>query len=97
MAEPISPPVPDPSDGPGLAALGRLRPDDQELLRLVAWEELDHRAIGLVLGISSNAVAIRLLRARRRFAEELLKDPGSSRTSTEVKGAVNGASQERAE
>jgi RNA polymerase sigma factor (sigma-70 family) len=57
-------------------ALQRLRPDDQELLRLVAWEELSHRAIGQVLGCSENAVAIRLHRARQRLAAQLAKETG---------------------
>lgn len=82
-------------EGPAIRALGRLRPDDQELLRLVAWEELDHRSIGLVLGISENAVAIRLYRARQRFRDELLKDSDTSRTSTSTKGNLNGAVQEQ--
>jgi RNA polymerase sigma-70 factor (ECF subfamily) len=87
----------DEADGPVLAALGRLRSDDQEILRLVAWEELDNRAVGFVLGITPNAVAIRLHRARKRFRDELLKEPGGIRTSTEQKGAANGALQERVE
>jgi RNA polymerase sigma-70 factor (ECF subfamily) len=87
----------DSADSPALAALARLRPDDQELLRLVAWDELDQRAIGQVLGISVNAVAIRLYRARKRFKDEFVKDPGGVRTSTEAKGAINGALQERVE
>lgn len=95
--EPISLPEGDPTDGPALAALARLRPDDQELLRLVAWDDLDQRRIGQVLGISPNAVAIRLHRARRRFRDELMKDQGGSRTSTEAKGTANGALQERVE
>lgn len=87
----------DGSDGPALAALARLRNDDQEILRLVAWDELDHRAVGLVLGITPNAVAIRLHRARKRFRDELLKESGAIGTSIEQKGANNGALQERVE
>jgi RNA polymerase sigma-70 factor (ECF subfamily) len=82
-------------EGPATRALVRLRPDDQELLRLVAWEELDHRSIGLMLGISENAVAIRLYRARQRFRDELLKDSGQIRTSTSTKGNLDGAVQEQ--
>ena len=63
----------------------------------MAWEELDQRAIGQVLGISVNAVAIRLFRARIRFKDEFVKDPGGIRTSTEAKGTINGALQERVE
>jgi RNA polymerase sigma-70 factor, ECF subfamily len=87
----------DEGDGPAVAALARLRPDDQELLRLVAWDELDHREVAQVLGISPNAVAVRLHRARTRFRAEWLKESGTIRTSMEQKGAVNGAMQERVE
>ena len=72
-------------DGPAFAALGSLSPADQEILRLVAWEELGNQAIAAVLGISPNAVAIRLHRARARFADAL-KYPDAGRTSTDVKG-----------
>jgi RNA polymerase sigma-70 factor (ECF subfamily) len=44
---------------------------DRELLSLVAWEGLDRRQIATVLGMSRNAVRIRLHRARRRFARAL--------------------------
>lgn len=81
-------------DRPAFAALGSLSPADQEILRLVAWEELGNQAIAAVLGITPNAVAIRLYRARSRFADALarestadgLKYQDASRTSTEVKG-----------
>ncbi len=96
-AEPASSASSDGADGPSLAVLARLRPDDQEILRLVAWDELDHRAIAGVLGITPNAVALRLHRAGMRFRTEWLKDSGTTRTSTEQKGAINGAVQERME
>ena len=81
-------------DGPAFAALGSLSPADQEILRLVAWEELGNQAIATVLGITPNAVAIRLHRARARFADALarrspeddLKYLDPSRTSADVKG-----------
>ena len=79
-----------PSEVPAIEALAMLRPDDQELLKLVAWEELTHAEIAEVLGISLNAVAIRLHRARQRFAATLatrhtedLKDSDASRTHRE--------------
>ena len=50
-------------------ALAQLRPDEQELIRLWAWEDLAVSEIALVLGASANAVSIRLHRARRRLAE----------------------------
>ena len=55
-------------------ALTRLRPADQEVLRLHVWEELDHGAIAQVLGCSVNAVAIRAHRARKRLRVELEAD-----------------------
>lgn len=56
-------------------ALGALRPQDAELLRLWAWEGLGPAELATVLGISANAAAIRLHRARRRLAEALRPDP----------------------
>lgn len=82
-----NPPIP---DSPALDALERVPPDDRELLRLLAWEGLSQAEAGVVLGISANAVAIRLHRARRRFAAELARDglKGSEpiRTLEQVEG-----------
>ena len=85
-------------DGPAFAALAELSSSDQEILRLVAWEELGNQQVAAVLGITPNAVAIRLHRARARFAAALARTPGAddlkyldpSRTSTSVRG-TNGA------
>lgn len=52
-------------------ALTRLRRDDAELLRLWAWEGLESPQLATVLGISANAAAIRLHRAKRRLGDEL--------------------------
>lgn len=52
-------------------ALGRLRPQDQELLRLAVWEELPHREIGEILGCSAHAIDQRIARATKRLASEL--------------------------
>jgi RNA polymerase sigma-70 factor (ECF subfamily) len=72
---------------PALAALEQLKASDRELLRLVAWEELSHAEIAAVLGISVNAVAIRLHRARARFEKALVKGPGGWRTWLSVRGS----------
>jgi RNA polymerase sigma factor (sigma-70 family) len=56
-----------------VAASRRLREDDQEILRLAAWEGLSHRQIAVSLGCSENAAALRLHRARQRLREEVLK------------------------
>lgn len=58
---------------PATEALARLRPQDQELLRLVAWERLSEAEAAMVLGTTASAVAIRLTRVRRRFAEEMAR------------------------
>lgn len=91
----------DATDGPAFQALATLSAADQEVLRLVAWEELGNQQIAAVLGVSANAVAIRLHRARTRFVAALAKidrdsdddlkylDPG--RTSAQVKGTERAA------
>jgi RNA polymerase sigma-70 factor (ECF subfamily) len=55
------------------AALARLRHNDAEILRLWAWDELPSPQLAVVLGISANAAAIRLHRAKTRLKQELLK------------------------
>jgi RNA polymerase sigma-70 factor (ECF subfamily) len=61
-----------------IKASSRLRPIDQEILRLTLWEELSHADVALVLGIEAAAVKQRAYRARRNLANEyqkLIKDP----------------------
>jgi|SRR5580704_6523213 RNA polymerase sigma factor (sigma-70 family) len=53
------------------AALAALDDDDQEILRLVAWDELTPSQAAVVLGISAVASRTRLHRARRRLATRL--------------------------
>ena len=53
-----------------LEAVSRLRPADQEILRLAGWEELPHSDIAEILGISVAAVDQRFHRAKRRLARE---------------------------
>jgi RNA polymerase sigma-70 factor (ECF subfamily) len=57
-----------------LAALRELRPEEQEALRLSAWEGLTNAELAVALGCSENAAAIRLHRARKRLVEQLEKD-----------------------
>jgi DNA-directed RNA polymerase specialized sigma24 family protein len=67
-----APPVPVASDDPDLdLALGRLSPDDRELVRLWAWERLAPSEIAAVLDITANAASIRLHRAKARLADHL--------------------------
>jgi RNA polymerase sigma-70 factor (ECF subfamily) len=63
-------------------ALATLRPDDRELLRLWAWEDLTPAEIAVVLDLTPNAVRIRLHRARGRFAEALGSEMRDDRPDT---------------
>jgi RNA polymerase sigma-70 factor (ECF subfamily) len=56
-----------------LAATARLRPIDQEILRLTLWEELSHADVAVVLGIEVAAAKERAYRARRNLAAEYQK------------------------
>lgn len=89
--DPPASPVPydvDPPD-PGLhRALLRLRPDDRELLRLWAWEDLAPREIAGVLGITANAVSIRLHRAKSRLATELETSGSAPRKTATGAGQI---------
>lgn len=79
-AQPSAGPAPDPADAvdSGAAAIrdamAKLAFDDQEVLRLVAWEGLSHAEVGQVLDCSTNAVGIRVHRARQRLEQQLELD-----------------------
>ena len=61
-----------------LPALRSLREADREILMLVAWEEMSHAEIGRTMGISPNAVAIRVHRARKRLEDRMAALVGRS-------------------
>ena len=79
-------PAPDPVGH----ALGDLPEDQQELLRLVAWEGLQPRELAVVLGCTPNAASIRLHRARsalrKALAAERIADDrtGTPRRATDA-------------
>lgn len=54
-------------------ALSELGDADRELLHLWAWEQLEPAEIATVLGLTSNAVSIRLHRAKKKLGENLEK------------------------
>ncbi len=54
-----------------LRAVARLRPEDQEVLRLITWEELSHADVAAILGTSPHAVAQRLHRITSKLQREL--------------------------
>jgi RNA polymerase sigma-70 factor (ECF subfamily) len=67
-------------------AIRRLPEGEAEALRLVAWEQLTHEQAGRVLGCSSNAVALRVHRARarlRRLLADELDPPTEANRITE--------------
>lgn len=57
---------------------------DRELLSLVAWEGLEREEIATVLGLTRNAVRVRLHRARRRFARALAEADVQVRTASRL-------------
>ncbi|MBT8166405.1 MAG: sigma-70 family RNA polymerase sigma factor [Acidimicrobiia bacterium] len=69
-----------------LAATARLRPADQEILRLAAWEELPHDQISRLLGCSVAAVDQRIHRAKKRLAKEFARVHMPGRPQTEEGG-----------
>lgn len=75
------------------SALATLSFDDQEVLRLVAWEELSYQETADVLGCSLDAVAQRIRRAKQRLARAIDTltdaDPAieKSDTQTHTRGA----------
>ena len=71
MAQPADP---GPPDDPALdEAIATLRPEEAELLRLWAWEQLTPAEIAVVLGISPNAASTRLTRAKKKLSDRLRK------------------------
>ncbi len=52
-------------------AFSRLASKDQEVLRMVTWDELSNEEAAEVLGCSKNALAIRIHRARRQLARQM--------------------------
>ncbi len=63
-----------------LSAIGRLRPEDQEVLLLAVWEELPHQEIAAVFDTSPNAIAQRMRRIKEQLAHDLAHPPRRSKT-----------------
>jgi RNA polymerase sigma factor (sigma-70 family) len=61
-----------------IAAFSRLSEPDQELLRLLAWEQVDQRAAAEILECSRTALRVRLHRARRELRRQLEAESASS-------------------
>lgn len=63
-----------------MAAIDSLAEEDQELLRLIGWEQLSHGEVATILGISRVLVRTRLHRARRRL--QAAYELGARRSTT---------------
>jgi len=68
---------PDEPDPRVSRALAALRPEEAELLRLWAFEQLGPSEIAQALEITPNAASIRLHRARQKFVEQMRKIDGA--------------------
>jgi RNA polymerase sigma-70 factor (ECF subfamily) len=60
-----------PLDAELLTALSGLGDSDREILHLWAWEQLEPAEIAVALGLTTNAVSIRLHRAKKKLGENL--------------------------
>ncbi len=74
-----------------IQALHRLPSRDQEVLRLVGWEELDLAGVALAMGCSPSAMAARIYRARRKLevalaATDRTGNPASRQASRQISG-----------
>jgi RNA polymerase sigma-70 factor (ECF subfamily) len=73
VLEDLAAPSGDDFDGAGVrSAMATLGASDQEILRLVLWEELPREDIALVLGLSINAVNVRYHRALQKFERSIV-------------------------
>ncbi|TDC27574.1 sigma-70 family RNA polymerase sigma factor [Streptomyces sp. 8K308] len=83
VAEHPPPPAVDDQHGVGLA-LTALSAVDQEVLRLAYWDDLPHRDIAVILGVSAAAVTTRLSRARERLRAALDTQRNEANTHADV-------------
>jgi RNA polymerase sigma-70 factor (ECF subfamily) len=70
-----------------LEALRRLKPIDQEVLMLIAWEDLSAAEAAEVLGCSEGAFRVRLHRARTRMERKLAVERGEAAVHSVVEEA----------
>ena len=54
-------------------ALAKLSVSDRELVHLWAWEQLEPREIAVVTGLTTNAVSLRLSRAKKKIEKEMTR------------------------
>jgi RNA polymerase sigma factor (sigma-70 family) len=71
---------------PVLTAIKGLRESERTILEHVYWERLTYREIAIVLGISENAVGIRINRAKKNLRAQLEGDVATGRWITRIVG-----------
>ena len=76
-------------------AFTSLRPKDQEVLRLAAWESLTSAEGAAVMGCSVTAYKVRLHRARARLAKRLTTPHGHAHAVDPERGTTAPSSDER--
>jgi RNA polymerase sigma factor (sigma-70 family) len=75
------------------AALATLPEPDQEILRLIGWEELSVSEAATVLGCTRTAAGVRLHRARRRLTAALATPPKKTPRGYAVAAPETGGSR----
>lgn len=73
-------------------AFARLTPDDQEILVLTGWEQLDPGQLAIVLECARSTARVRLHRARKRFAAALEAE-GMRSPRAQAQGTVRSLAQ----
>ncbi|WP_256838107.1 RNA polymerase sigma factor [Ornithinimicrobium faecis] len=76
------------------AAMASLSREDQEVLRLFAWEGLSHEEIAIVLGCSRATSRVRLHRARARLRRQLPRENGQAPEARTPQPPFNDAANE---
>lgn len=71
-------------------AVALLSAKDREILALTAWEGLTPREIAVVMGVSGNAVRLRLSRARRSLRGHLQREQSSQAPTARATSEPNG-------
>ena len=72
------------------AAFRRLRPDEQDVVALCVWSDLDYAAAAQALGIPVGTVRSRLSRARRKLRDIAESRPASPAEPEWPSGQVRG-------
>lgn len=79
-------------DDPELrAAMTVLSDAEDEIVRLWAWEGLEPREIGVVLGLNANSVSVALARAKRKLRDRMQPPPGGDRQDPASAGHLQDA------